>query len=78
VAGVPLAGNPKAEQRWLLTLREAALRVRLNTDTLRRAIRAGDLHASGGGRPGIKLLIHPDDLDDWLERRRGGRPEGDR
>ena len=63
-----LAGPPPPA---FLKLREAAAYCDLSPDTLRRAIKAGKLHASGGGRfpGGPAILIRIADLDNWLEQR---------
>ena len=56
-----------ARELSLLTLEEAAKRVRVSTKTLRRAIAAGDLPAY---RPGRLNVVREKDLNDWLEDKR--------
>jgi len=57
---------------WL-TLAEAARRTGFHEDTMRRAIKRGDLAASGGGVSGLKIRVRQSALDTWMDNRgRGG------
>lgn len=55
----------------LLSVREVARELRCSSDTVRRAIRAGELSALQFGGPGRSLRIPVRDLDRWL----GSAPE---
>jgi excisionase family DNA binding protein len=59
------ASEPLAPAAWI-TLEEAALRLRVSTATLRRAIKRGRLRAARvGGNRAIRL--RPEWADAWLE-----------
>jgi len=49
-----------------LTYQEAAAYCRCDRTTLWRAVRAGDLRASG---PGRAVRFHRDELDAWMDSR---------
>lgn len=55
-----------AIQPKYITLKDATETVRLSKETLKRAIKAGNLRAF---KPGGKLLLRPEDLQEWIERR---------
>ena len=52
----------------LLNLSQAAKQAGVSRGTLYRAIRAGQLPAAAGGRPGRLTLIDPEALRDWCAR----------
>lgn len=64
-ASLPAPDGPTIQPRYV-TLRTAAATVELSLGTLKRAIRAGKLRAF---KPGGKLLIRPEDLQQWIETR---------
>ena len=58
----------------LLTIQEAADRLRCSTKTIRRAIDAGRLRVVRLGESARSDRIHPDDLAAFVNVSRGGRP----
>lgn len=52
---------------WL-SMKQAAQHANLSISTLERAMRAGELEYSGGGR-GVVVRIRVDKLDEWLAQR---------
>jgi hypothetical protein len=61
----------------VLTKAEAAARARVSVRTLERAMAAGELRYSGG-RTTYRVLIRPEWLDEWIDRRgidRGGNQD---
>jgi excisionase family DNA binding protein len=64
-ASLPASDGPTIQPQYV-TLKTAAASVELSAGTLKRAIRAGKLRAF---KPGGKLLIRPEDLQEWVETR---------
>ena len=58
--------NTVAPQRELLTVQEAATRMRVSVPTVRRLIRRGDLPAVQLGRKGASIRVDAAELDRWL------------
>jgi excisionase family DNA binding protein len=56
--------------RHLLTVAEAARRLRLSEKTVRRRIRAGELPALRLGDGRAPLRVSADELDAWIAERR--------
>ena len=59
----------------LLTVHEAALRLRCSTPTVYRRIAAGELPATRLGNGPAALRISERELEVWLERNRTSPPE---
>lgn len=64
-ASLPTSDGPTIQPQYI-TLKDATAAVGLSAGTLKRAIRAGRLRAF---KPGGKLLIRPEDLQQWIETR---------
>lgn len=68
-----LTPTPPPQPQALLTARQAAERLGLCAETIRRLIDRGDLRAIniGGdsGRTSVRWRIDPADLDAWIARR---------
>lgn len=68
-----LAPTPPLQRRALLTARQAADRLGLCAETIRRLIDRGDLRAINIGgdqsRTSVRWRIDPRDLDAWIARR---------
>jgi excisionase family DNA binding protein len=64
-AALPASYGPTIQPQYL-TLKDATATVSLSAGTLKRAIRAGKLRAF---KPGGKLLVRPEDLQGWVEKR---------
>jgi excisionase family DNA binding protein len=58
-----------ATEHKLLTVREVASYLRVDTSTVRRLIANGELRALQLGGPGHSLRIAKHELEDWLSER---------
>jgi excisionase family DNA binding protein len=58
-----------ATEHTLLTVREVARYLRVDTGTVYRLIRNGELRAMQLGGPGHSLRIAKDELEEWLSER---------
>jgi excisionase family DNA binding protein len=56
--------GPQAPENELLTATEAAARAHVHVETIRRAVRAGELRV--GGKVGRSPRIRADAVDEWL------------
>jgi len=66
----PRSRRPAREPGPWLTKGEAAARAGFSVSTIERAVRLGELRASGGGRPGgEEVRIHETWVDAWVEAR---------
>lgn len=64
-ASLPASDGPTIQPQYV-TLKEATAMVPLSAGSMKRAIKAGKLRAF---KPGGKLLIRPEDLQEWVETR---------
>lgn len=64
-ASLPASYGPTIQPQYV-TLKEATAMVPLSAGSMKRAIKAGKLRAF---KPGGKLLIRPEDLQEWVETR---------
>lgn len=62
----PSSSSVPVAQPKYVTVKEATAMVGLSAGTLKRAIKAGKLRAF---KPGGKLLVRPEDLQEWVEAR---------
>jgi excisionase family DNA binding protein len=58
-----------ATEHTLLTVREVARYLRVDTGTVYRLIRNGELRVMQLGGPGHSLRIAKDELEEWLSER---------
>lgn len=68
-----MPSTPPLQRQALLTPRQAAERLELRPETVRRLIDRGDLRAINIGgdanRTSVRWRIDPRDLDTWITRR---------